>query len=84
VPKPRKPKLAVVTVTNSPLEGQMIALLNDAFDRVESGNTLAIAIIEVGRENEIRNVRVGQFDGHAHRLIAGAEYLKHDIYNEID
>lgn len=82
VSKPRKAKpakLTLVQVRASPLEAEMLAALNDVFDRIESGETLALAIVEVRRMDIISQVTVGQYDGWRHKLVAGASYLLTDL-----
>jgi hypothetical protein len=80
----KKGPAEIFSVSPSPLCGEMIATLNDVFDRVECGETLALAVIEIRREDIISQVTVGQYDGWRHKLIAGTVYLKSDLLADDD
>jgi hypothetical protein len=78
--KPASARLKVVGQIGT--DATVLSLLSDATARAQNDETLAVAIVEVGREGMILHHYCGHETGFLHQLVAGAKYLMDDLCND--
>ena len=74
--RPRKRKLKVVKYRPS---NDVKVLLEQALARAQSGETLAVALVEIKGAGEIHYEAAGADRGFRHQLVAGSVYLLDDL-----